>query len=380
VKLPFEFGTPLIFRLALPGVLLALLTFSTTRPLFSFFTGAVSDETLIAFQAVVYGWLIVIADMHIYMLFEGRRYWPVWLSMLFVKDERRRLAGIRRRIKNLRYWPARVPPGLSRAQLIARNNRYLEASVDGRDFPIDPDNGKHTAELPTRLGNILLAFEGYPERVYGLDAIFYWPRLWQMLDKDLREELNTAQAMTDSALYVSFVLYVGAVVLLIRYVIVYYLLDDGTAAVSAIGLLGGGCLAVGYVAYRVCLHLHTSFGEMFKAAFDVFGDQIDLKLAKKELAAPLAGASSKAANLIIWRYLHNYRVKDPHFPLAKRPAAWSRKFGPLDTPSPPPETAMGGAGPGHSATSSTGRPAASAPATKGRFATFIAWFRLRPPR
>jgi len=333
VKLPFEFGTPLIFRLAFPGLLLAILTFSTTRPLLGFFTDAVSDETLLAAEGLLYGWVIVIADMHLYMLFEGRRYWPSFLRRLFVWDERRRLAAIRRCMKNLRAWPRKEPDRTSSGSKIARRQRYLEASVDARAFLIDAVSGKHTAELPTRLGNVLLAFETYPLRVYGMDAIFYWPRLWEILDKDLREELSTAQAMTDSALYVSFVLYLSGIVLLARYAIVYYGYDDATG-VSALGLLGVVCLASGYAVYRVCLHLHAQYGEMFKAAFDDFGDKLDLKLAKQALVAPLASESARDANAVIWRYLHNYRVRDPKFPLAKRPAAWIRKYGRLDARTP----------------------------------------------
>jgi hypothetical protein len=331
VKLPFEFGIPLIFRLALPGSLLALLTFRTTQPLFDGFTTVLTPETVLAFQAVFYGWLIVISDIHIYVLFEGRRYWPGWIRRCFVKDERNRLARIRRTIKNGRDWPHKMMTHLSLSQRVDRRRRYLEASVDARAFPINQNNGKSDAELPTRLGNMLLAFEGYSERVYGLDAIFYWARLWQLLDKDLRSELSTAQATTDSALYMSLVFYLGALTNLLTYVLDYYVLDNRTAEISAIGLLGATCLALGYLIYRASLHLHAMFGEQFKSVFDNFGDKIDLKLAKKELASPLAGQSAKEANRIIWRYLHNYRVKDD-FRIPKRPSAWKRKYGSMDAP------------------------------------------------
>ena len=38
--------------------------------------------------------------------------------------------------------------------------------------------GEPAAEWPTRLGNAIAAFEQYSDNRYGLDAIFYWPRIW----------------------------------------------------------------------------------------------------------------------------------------------------------------------------------------------------------
>ncbi|HEY3658423.1 MAG TPA: hypothetical protein VGL34_25930 [Steroidobacteraceae bacterium] len=330
MKLPFEFGVPLIFRLVLPGTIFALLTYHTTHTLFAVVLDQITSEALIAFQSIIYGWLIVISDMQIYMLFEGRRYWPDWLERLFLRDERNYLAVIRRKIKNGRQGPRSASAARNRVERTNRIRLYREAGVDARAFPIDEQSGGFDAGLPTRLGNILLAFEGYSERVYGLDAVFYWPRLWSILDKDIRAELSTAQAMTDSAVYISFVLYLGGLINLIQYVIEFYGLGQGTAEVSGIGLLGGTCLALAYLIYRCSLRLQVTFGEQFKAVFDVFGDKIDLKLAKQVLASPLGEKSPREANQIIWRYLHNYRVKDPDFRIPKRPAAWSRKYGRLD--------------------------------------------------
>lgn len=40
--------------------------------------------------------------------------------------------------------------------------------------------------LPTRLGNVLRAAEAYPGRAYGIDAPFWWPRLWPLLPEERR--------------------------------------------------------------------------------------------------------------------------------------------------------------------------------------------------
>jgi hypothetical protein len=47
---------------------------------------------------------------------------------------------------------------------------------------------------------------------YGLDAVFYWYRLWVLLDKDLREEIDNAQAIVDSTVYIAFGFYLSALV------------------------------------------------------------------------------------------------------------------------------------------------------------------------
>jgi hypothetical protein len=83
--------------------------------------------------------------------------------------------------------------------------RFLVAA----EWPVD-EGGDPYALYPTQLGNILAGFELYPKVKYGIDAIFYWYRLWVSLDKDLREEIDTVQAVVDSTLYVSFTLYVSA--------------------------------------------------------------------------------------------------------------------------------------------------------------------------
>ena len=47
--------------------------------------------------------------------------------------------------------------------------------------------------LPTRLGNLLRSYELRPQQKYGLDAFICWPRLWLLLDKDVRAEVESAR-------------------------------------------------------------------------------------------------------------------------------------------------------------------------------------------
>jgi len=73
--------------------------------------------------------------------------------------------------------------------------------------------------LPTRLGNVLRSAERYSIRAYGMDAAFWWPRLWPLLPEKIQQEfeevltlmlalLNLVTLMVyvtiDSAIYLSY--------------------------------------------------------------------------------------------------------------------------------------------------------------------------------
>src|SRR5439155_22810022 len=87
-----------------------------------------------------------------------------------------------------------------------------------RHYPLGPD-AKPLATAPTEMGNILAAYEDYSYRTYGMDADFYWPRLWLVLDDKARKEIDESWAPTDMLLYLSFglvslaLIYLGLLVL-----------------------------------------------------------------------------------------------------------------------------------------------------------------------
>src|SRR4051812_49479200 len=106
---------------------------------------------------------MLLLDMPIYMVAEGRRFWPAWLRGWCLAAERGRLA--------------RLLTGRQEARARGDRREVQERDVEIRGFPCDP-NGVPTAQFPTRLGNLLTAFETYPDRKYGMDGVFAWPRLW----------------------------------------------------------------------------------------------------------------------------------------------------------------------------------------------------------
>lgn len=319
MKFPFEFGIKLIFRLVLPGFLLSLGCFPLLNIVLHMNAWDGKAEYAFVTVVILLGWAITISDMRIYMLFEGRRYWPGKLRKFMEGRETKRLAR------------------LNKDKGSADNRVSSEAYVDLRNFPMG-DDGEYKVMLPSRLGNLLYAFEGYSRRVYGADSIFYWPRIWIKLDKDTREEIDNSQALADSTLYASFALLMSGglwlVYALAKFVIVValaagsklnprlqydltlidqFLPRKGTAVfVAAVFVLT--CFLI----YRLSLYLHAQFGELFKAVFDVY--VLDVSNVTKDLVtlseqSPAASLSKvlprKDQYPIAARYLQYYRYRCP---------------------------------------------------------------------
>jgi hypothetical protein len=314
MKFPFSFDTKLIFRLILPGLLLAV----TMAPWVHWAMHAVGIwiklQYALPVEAIAWGFAIVMSDMPIYMLFEGRRYWPGPLYRFFRdRENKRRLALI---------------AIMDKEGPVTR--RGLEAGVEHSKFPIDED-GESCVEHPTRLGNLIESYEVYPEVNYGLDAVFYWYRLWLMLDKDTRAELDIAQSMVDCAVYVVFVLGLSGLIFF-TYASVEVLsgiahrLDwsflEGLATLRlpyvpswpALILLGLLCFLSGFILYRFSLPAHAQYGELFKAVFDQYRAKLEFDDVVKQVeiirGAPYAKLQQADKYRIAWLFLRWHRIRD----------------------------------------------------------------------
>jgi hypothetical protein len=202
--------------------------------------------------------------------------------------------------------------------------RFSEAAVKYALYPINKD-GQAYVHSPTRLGNIIESFENYPKVKYGLDSVFYWYRLWVVLDKDLREEIDSAQAVVDSAVYISFALYVSGVVMLV-YAVLATIVDrlrwlpaiklPYVPAPSILSVMALGCLIAGFVIYRLSLPAHAQFGELFKSVFDQFRSKLAFDDVLEDIAritgdpASTLYLSQRDKNKIIWRYLKWHTIRD----------------------------------------------------------------------
>lgn len=116
--------------------------------------------------------------------------------------------------------------------------------------------------LPTRLGNILKAAELYPWEHYRMDAAILWSRLWMVLSKEVTEALREARLTVDLLLTTSLL---GLVFFLVWVPILIAL-----RAVWPLVVLAMPGLVVAWVSYQATLPAARFYGELIKAAFDIY--------------------------------------------------------------------------------------------------------------
>jgi hypothetical protein len=103
--------------------------------------------------------------MPIYMLLEGRRYWPPRLRAWMIDREKKRLQTLK--------------------QIVEDRDKLAgdpEAAVEYACFPVT-EGGDAYAEYPTQLGNLITSHETYPMSKYGINGVFYWHRPGSFLTK-----------------------------------------------------------------------------------------------------------------------------------------------------------------------------------------------------
>ncbi len=299
MKFPFNFTFQLIFRLFLPGFLLTLGFYPIIQIFLLTCNVAIPLELSLALSAFILGWLIMILDMPIYMIYEGRRYWPGWLKNYFFSREENRLKKLKERI--------------------FKQDNYMEAFVEIRWFPLD-DKDEYTVEFPTRLGNLCASYESYSSRIYGMDSIFYWPRIWLLLDKDTREMVDSQQALADSALYSSLSLIICGVLCLIYGLLVISKIPLPVSLPTLPVLLVLCFLSILFsnLIYRLSYHIQAQFGDTFKSIFDIYHNKIDLSDIMDDICEILGcnivefyNTPTKLRNKHIWRFLQYNLIKTP---------------------------------------------------------------------
>jgi hypothetical protein len=117
--------------------------------------------------------------------------------------------------------------------------------------------------LPTRLGTTLKAAEAYPgdESRYGMDAVFFWPRLYPLLPDPIRQSLTAARSSLEQLLFTATL---GGVFAVITAVFAAPLRLPPSIWIPV--LIGAAALTV--FCHRAALAVAVSYGELVRAAFD----------------------------------------------------------------------------------------------------------------
>ena len=286
---------PALMRVVLPGLLASAALYPSVawslRQLPPSLEGWVK---LVAYAVlvVILGALISTLSNEVYKVYEGRIWWPKCLREWSCARQQERVNRLR--------WEADA--ALARSD----RTRYNEIWYQLRSYPLD-EHGQPQATYPTLLGNILAGYEEYPGNRYGMDSIFFWPRIWLQMEKETKEEIDSQWSVADGFLTLSVISLVGGVLWM------------GQALVASLGLasfaiplqlpcwaalVGVAWLLLGYLCYRLSLPFHRENGEVYKSIFDLYRSTIwemtSLRPQEKEVW--------KAT----WLYLQYLRFKCPN--------------------------------------------------------------------
>jgi hypothetical protein len=292
MSIPFSFGFSAFIRLYLPGLFFSILTF----PLFSDLSGNIkmfpnlSNPSFIPISAIFWAVIVYILDDKIYKIFVGDMLWPGFLKKFKVKRENRYVEKLSKQKKKLEDEGKK------------KSGQYTDVWCKLNIFPINSnikDDKEYDVHRPTRLGNIIYGYESYPSTRYGMDAAFFWYRIWLRLEKNIKDEIDPVKSKADCAVFSSFVFYVSFVIHLIAFVVSYFQARNVIFLVSSktfliIALVS---LILGYLSYLCSLSLHEIYGEFFKSIFDLHKDVI------YEMGKPFSKEEKDKIRNMVW-YLH----------------------------------------------------------------------------
>ena len=170
MKLPVSFGSRLFYRVVLPGSIVAAPAMMQYGQNLEFNGSALQGPVVFVAAVLLIGWIFLLLDRPIYMILEGRRYWPASVWRLGVSLERRRLLRLLQTMR--RHDKNRASVQCQRKNASEFDRIYYESSAKLSEFPLDPVTLMPAAIWPTRLGNLMAAYEQYPQLKYGLDGVF----------------------------------------------------------------------------------------------------------------------------------------------------------------------------------------------------------------
>lgn len=286
MKNVFSFGFAFFIKTLVPGFWGSLCLF----PIYWYFFNKMMFQMLslnATFLITTIGLSIffLLIDDFIYKLYEGF-YWPK-----VIRNYRINLLNKKISKKHKKY---------------KQSNDYIEKLVLNdwlMTFPIRPNRiskkPRTEAVLPTRLGNILKAYEDYPFLKYKISSPFYWSRFWITIDKDERKEIETIWAKADCLIYMSFIslliamCYVFFAVLdqinilqIINKIYPYFNSLNSTFvfkhSVLFFLLLSAALFLLSCIFYKLSIPHHINNGLFYQAIFDIHRDMIRTKLEIKE--------------------------------------------------------------------------------------------------
>lgn len=170
------------------------------------------------------------------------------------------------------YWPAWVRWLQERCIAVerARYERLLQQQEWRAAYYGYPGDRKYVRA--TRLGNAMTAAEEYAYFIYRADAIIWWPRISALLPETLRGQIDGAFSPVVALLNLCTILALWAI-------------GGGgwlaaqRAAPWLFALVFGGGLLAAWVCYRGAVTQAEAYGDLIRAAFDLYRRDLLTKLA-----------------------------------------------------------------------------------------------------
>jgi len=284
---------PVFMRIILPGLMASAVFYPAIGWALGHLPGDPDHlwERILGYAALVVllGALISTLNSEIYKIYEGRTHWPSGLKAWGIRRQQAQVDKLQKTISSA-----------------ATQAEYDEAWSELRVYPTS-DRGDPEATHPTRIGNILAGYEQYPNTRYGMDSVFYWPRIWLQIDKDVKEEIDSQWSVADGFLTLSAIAYAGAAIWLAQALLAIFgiglaWLAFGTASLATLAV--PAWLAIGYISYELSLPFHRENGEVFKSIFDVHREKVRNMITFK----PNEKETWRAA----WAYLQYQAMKCPN--------------------------------------------------------------------
>jgi hypothetical protein len=165
--------------------------------------------------------------------------------------------------------------------------------------------------LPTRLGNTLRAAEDYAQTTYGMDAIFWWPRLWLILPEAAQQQIDDSEtpmiALLNFTTQIVLISLFGSIYLGLQFMGAWQLWMAFGAACMIL-IVG---LALAFLIYRSAVSQAKVYGMLIRSAVDLY--RFDLLKALHQALPPNIDAEQKLwDDLVRWIYL-NERENIPSY-------------------------------------------------------------------
>lgn len=269
-----QFGRAIIIGALLPAAVFVLVVHVFVVPMLPWEWRLITRVAVLDAQwqvaslvvaATLIAGLLSVMNTSITRFYEGYPWANGWLGRWRAAHHRAALLQRRRRVRLARELGRR----LRRTRPLDPRRDALDTVRDDADREVHASYPAPRSVLPTRLGNVIRAFENYSRDQYGISAIPLWPRFVSRIRADHAAAIDDAKTSFDVAINLSFLSALTAFAM-IAIVVIYPLpLAETRLRVwflirlaAAIGLI--------WAFYELAIDRAGAWGDLVRGVFDLY--------------------------------------------------------------------------------------------------------------